>query len=351
MSSRLSPTIASLGDTFGALFVGATVAAILFGMMNVQVLIYYKNNPNDWSLYRRAVALFWFASFIRAYLQSWRINAFRYRVLDTVHVAISTHALYYYLINMNGNLFDALEAKIIWSMRLQLLVKMWTIVFVQGVYAIRLWKFGRHFHKIVPWLVFLAVVALIGAGIFLSYDIYITPNLASVSIINVSIYTLYSMVVTEDLIISLMMCYYLHKSRAAMCFSSMAGLLLGLIQLVVIRSGLATSAFSLFSLFTYIMWPETFIFVAIDFILPKRQFRRDRFHTTQTQHKLPACHSLNKSTTENMRHSIPTVLQFAPNISEEHPTETNVSLPLSEIPDVPSSEKCEISEGTVDAPV
>ncbi|SJL15368.1 uncharacterized protein ARMOST_18861 [Armillaria ostoyae] len=374
------PTIPSLGDTFGALFVSATIAAILFGVMNLQVLIYYKTYPNDWSLYRRAIALFWSAEFIRTY-RSWRTNVFFNRVLDTVHVALSTHALYYYLINMYGNLLGALEGNIIWSMRLQLLVK--TIVFVQGVYAIRLWKLGRHFHKVVPWLVFLAVAALFGnsaallvsfmftiyashlisgAGIFLSYDIYVTPNLASVSIINTSIYTLYSMIIMADLVISLITCYYLHKSRAAMYFSSMADLLLDLIRLVVI-SGLATSACSLFSLFTvclsqfealqrshedlqYIMWPKTFIFVAIDFILP-RLYINSLLAMFNYRHR----DSSNKSVTEHIRHSIPTTLRFAPNTAEDHTIDTSVSLPLSDIQGTRSSGKLGISKGVDDSTI
>ncbi|PBK81108.1 hypothetical protein ARMGADRAFT_816148 [Armillaria gallica] len=248
MSSHQSPAIPSLGNTFGALFVGATIAAILFGITNIQTLIYYKKYPNDWSFYRYSVALLW--------------------VLDTAHLALSTHALYYYLIDMYGNLLGALLGNIIWSLRLQLILKVWIVVFVQGLYAIRLWKLGLHFHKILPWFVFLAVSASVGAGIFGSYDIYRPPNLVSISSISVTIYTFYSIIITADIIIAVMMCYYLHKSRAAMHFSSAANLLLVLMQLVLV-SGIATSACSLFSIVTYIAWPDTLIFIAVDFILPK----------------------------------------------------------------------------------
>ncbi|PBK63008.1 hypothetical protein ARMSODRAFT_1024306 [Armillaria solidipes] len=271
MSSQQSPAIPSLGNTFGALFVGATIAAILFGITNLQTLIYYKRYPNDWSLYRYSVALLW--------------------ILDTVHLVLSTHALYYYLIDMYGNLLGALIGNVIWSMRLQLVLKVWIVVFVQGLYAIRLWKLGRHFHKILPWFVFLAVAASVGnsivlasliipnyaplfpsgAGIFGSYDVYRPPNLVSISAINMSIYTFYSIIITADIIIAVMMCYYLHKSRTAMHFSSTADLLLVLMQLVLV-SGIATSACSLFSIVTYIAWPDTLIFIAIDFILPKRRY-------------------------------------------------------------------------------
>ncbi|KAK0187534.1 hypothetical protein F5146DRAFT_1140948 [Armillaria mellea] len=219
MTSQQSPSIVSLGNTFGSLFVGATIAAILFGISNLQTLIYYKRYPNDWSLYHYSVAFLW--------------------TLDTVHLTLSTHALYYYLIDMYGNLVGALVGNVIWSMRLQLILKVWIVVFVQGLYAIRLWKLGLHFHKILPWFVLLAVSASIGVGIFGSYDIYRLPNVVSISSINMSIYTFYSIIIMADIIIAAMMCYYLHKSRAAMQFSSTADLLLILMQLVLV-SGIAT---------------------------------------------------------------------------------------------------------------
>ncbi|PBK85021.1 hypothetical protein ARMGADRAFT_1169771 [Armillaria gallica] len=344
MSSQPLPVIPSLGDTFGALFVGATIGAILFGIMNLQALIYYKRYPNDWSLYRYSVALFW--------------------ILDTVHVGLGTHALYHYLIDMYGNLRGALEENVIWSMRLQLLVKVWTIVFVQGIYAIRLWKLGRHFHKIVPWSVFIAVAAsfgntihllstispaytallLSGSAIHLSYEIYVMRNLVSISMVNASIYTFYSIIITADLIIALMMCYYLHKSRKGMHFSSMADLLLGLMRLVLV-SGLATSACSLLSILTFIASPKTLIFVAIDLILPKLyinsllamfNYRRQR--------------SSSKSNAEHIGRSIPAVLQFSPNDYEEHNKETDISIPLSDIQDICSLDKSGNSKGTVDSP-
>ncbi|KAK0437089.1 uncharacterized protein EV420DRAFT_1652217 [Desarmillaria tabescens] len=257
MSSQQSPAIPSLGNTFGALFVGATIAAILFGITNLQTLIYYKRYPNDWSLYRYSVTLLW--------------------VLDAVHLTLSTHALYFYLIDMYGNLLGALIGNVIWSMRFELPVA----ISPKGVdcHAIRyltvetcissqwsslvmaklsIFLVGQHFHKILPWFVLLAVSASVGnssfslhlfslimppfplgAGIFGSYDIYRPPNLVSISTINMSIYTFYSIIITADIIIAVMMCYYLHKSRAAMHFSSMADLLLILMQLVLV-SGVAT---------------------------------------------------------------------------------------------------------------
>ncbi|KAK0243648.1 hypothetical protein EDD85DRAFT_804720 [Armillaria nabsnona] len=272
MTSQCLTAVPSLHDTFGALFLGAIVAAMLFGITNVQTLIYYKRYPNDWSLFRYSVALLW--------------------VLDTLHVALSTHALYYYLIDMYGNLLGAL-GKNTWSMKLQLAVNVSIVVYVQGLYAMRLWKLGRNFHKILPWFVFIAVAASLGSGIFVTYNIYITPNLVDISIAKRSIYTFFSTIVITDFIIALMMCYYLHKSRGDTMFSSTAAIILRLTRLILV-SGLATSACSLFALIAYIVWPETLIFLGIDFVLPKRQYyyqpqKRDYKHLHSLR-QLPACY-------------------------------------------------------------
>ncbi|SJL15381.1 uncharacterized protein ARMOST_18877 [Armillaria ostoyae] len=83
MASLLSRSSTTLGNTLGALYVGATIAAILFGITNLQTLIYYKRYPDDLRIYRYSVALLW--------------------VLDALHVAFTTHALYFYMIDMFGD--------------------------------------------------------------------------------------------------------------------------------------------------------------------------------------------------------------------------------------------------------
>ncbi|PBK84117.1 hypothetical protein ARMGADRAFT_1170086 [Armillaria gallica] len=306
MSSQPQTTIPSLGETFGALYIGATLAAMLFGITNLQVFLYYKNYFNDWWVYRYSVALLW--------------------VLDALHVALGTHALYFYLIDMFGNATGAL-GKNVWSMNLQLSLNDVIIVYVQGLYAIRLWKLGRHFHKILPWFVFLAVAASLGTSTFMIYEIYIIGNLISVSTITVrSIYALFSTIAAADFIIAFMMCYYLHKSRGDRMFSSTSAIVLRLMRLVLV-SGLATSACSLLALIAYIVWPKALIFLGIDFILPKlyvnsllAMFNYRRKHSSKTP------------TQESVGPWVPAVLHLGRHISRGRNTEeSNISIPLSEI--------------------
>lgn len=309
MSSQCLTAVPSLHDTFGALFVGAIVATMLFGITNVQTLIYYKRYPNDWSLFRYSVALLW--------------------VLDALHVALSTHALYYYLIDMYGNFPGALGNNT-WSMKLQLAVNVSIIVYVQGLYAMRLWKLGRNFHKILPWFVFLAVAASLGSGIFVTYDIYITPNLADISIVKKSIYTFFSTIAITDFIVALMMCYYLHKSRGDTMFSSTAAVILRLTRLILV-SGLATSACSLLALIAYIVWPETLIFLGIDFVLPKLYI-----NSLLAMFNYRRKHVSSKSIVEHVGNSTPTILRITPHSSERDSEEINIGIPLSELQDAHS---------------
>ncbi|KAK0482894.1 hypothetical protein EDD18DRAFT_1200978 [Armillaria luteobubalina] len=231
MTSLASPTLPSLMSTFGALFIGATIAAVLFGIMNLQI-------SNDWSLYLYS-RLFW--------------------VLDSIHFALGTHALYYYLIDMYGNFLGALVENAIWSMRVRFYLE---IQLCNSKYILpcsgsfNLFSVGRHFHKLLPWFVFIAMAM----SLVMSYETCIPQNLVTVSTIRISIYIFYSVAITTDLIIALMMCYYLHESRAVIHLPSTAHKLLGLMQLALV-SGLATSI--------YLAWSDTLIFVAIDFILPK----------------------------------------------------------------------------------
>ncbi|PBK91781.1 hypothetical protein ARMGADRAFT_187318 [Armillaria gallica] len=91
-----TPVSLSIETTLGALYVGSTIAAVhhsFYGITILQTVVYYKQNPNDPWLFRYGVAFLW--------------------ILDTLQVALSTHAHYFYLIKSFG-IYPALST-IIWS--------------------------------------------------------------------------------------------------------------------------------------------------------------------------------------------------------------------------------------------
>ncbi|KAK0457267.1 uncharacterized protein EV420DRAFT_1765009 [Desarmillaria tabescens] len=233
--------------TLGAIYIGATIGAVFYGITILQTAIYYKQYPDDSPLFRCAVGFLW--------------------ILDTLHVAISTHALYHYLVESFGNI-PALS-KIIWSFRLQLLINMLIVVCVQVLYAVRIWKFGRNFHAVLPWFIFLFITASLAVGIYVTYDMYTVSSILDLPTLSISIYAAFSTAAGADFAIAAAMCYYLHQGRLmAPSFSITMKIIVGLMRLVVL-SGLATSACSILTLITYIVWPHSLIFVAISLILPK----------------------------------------------------------------------------------
>ncbi|KAK0221338.1 hypothetical protein IW262DRAFT_1459539 [Armillaria fumosa] len=292
MSLQPPTSTSSLGGTFGALYLGATIAAILFGITNLQVLIYYKKYFNDW-------------------------------VLDALHVALSTHALYFYLIDMFGNATGALETNE-WSMNLQLSLNDVIIVYVQGLYAIRLWKRScrtafpqvsallcrEKIYEISVVLLlimgqFLAVAASLGTATFMIYEIYFIGNLISVSTTTViSIYALFSTIVIADFTIAFMMCYYLHKSRGEKHFSSSPS--------DATSSRIRVSYKCMFSARSYRVY--------VNSLLAMFNYRRKHSSKTPTQ--------------ESVGPWAPAVLQIKRRSSGNHNMEeSNIGIPLSEIQD------------------
>ncbi|KAK0184957.1 hypothetical protein F5146DRAFT_1125345, partial [Armillaria mellea] len=247
-----------LGRTLGAIYVGATIAAVFYGITMLQTVIYYKECSKDSWPFRYGVALLWYAQHV---------------ILDTFHVAISTHALYFYLVQSFGNYIQVV--KIIWSFRLQLVVNTLIVVVVQGLYAVRIWKFGRYFHKVLSWFIFLAVAACLGeiSVVIMNEHLNATSKapecvtLVTSYASQTAIYVVFSTAVAADFFIAATMCYYLHRGRS-MALCSTTKIIVGLMRFAMM-SGLTTSACSLSTLVAYIAWPNSLIFLAVDFILPK----------------------------------------------------------------------------------
>ncbi|KAK0488408.1 hypothetical protein IW261DRAFT_347013 [Armillaria novae-zelandiae] len=304
MSLPLPIDIPPLGMTLGAVYVGATIAAVFYGITILQTIMYYKRYPDDPWLFRYSVAMLW--------------------TLDTLHVAISTHALYFYLIESFGNYLPLFG--IIWSFPLQLLVNMLIVVGVQALYAVRIWKLGLKFGMVLPWLIFLAVGASLGTGIYVIYDTYTISSFFDLPTISTSIYIVFSTLAAADFFIATTMCYYLHKGRSMTGFSGTLKIIVGLMRLVVI-SGLATSACSLLTLVAFIAWPNSLIFLAIDFILPK-------LYINSLLAMLNARHEQMKEGAQERPVEGPKLLRFSPQISTCGPsdsTQTSVDIALSEI--------------------
>ncbi|PBK59111.1 hypothetical protein ARMSODRAFT_1027688 [Armillaria solidipes] len=353
MSSQSSIALPSVGETFGACYIGSVIATILYGISNLQVVIYYKRYPNDWWVYRYSRYFGWF---IHIYPSAQFTARYIGRVLDTFHIAFTTHALYFYLISMFGNFLGALESDL-WSMKLQLSLSNFIVVYVQWYESYSdseaLNQALDAYHQDIchptmeTFLDDIFTKRSLGSvrSTDGSYEICTTPNLLSVSIIKKTIYIFFSTMATADLIIATMMCYYLRKSMKDTMFSTTAALLLRLMRLVVV-SGLATSAFSLLTLISYIIWPESLIFLGI-FIMLSKLYVNSLLAMLNSRSK----HHSNNRVTVGGEISLPAILRIPPHNSEGNAVEMNIGLPLQHVSSFHNSDQLDRPKGNLDCQV
>jgi len=234
----------TLGNTIGATFLGTIFAAILFGITNLQVYLYFQNYPNDWHLQRISVALLW--------------------VLDAIHLSLTVAAMYHYLIDSFGSVL-ALQF-IVWSFKLQIDVNVVIVLLVQTLYGIRVWKLGRHYKRIWPILVAVIIASGYAIGIILAVKTYNVRTFAEIERISWVIYASFTSSTAIDVVIALAMCFYLIKSKSG--FSGTNNKIIAIIRMTLI-SGCLTTACSLAALISYAAMPDTLIFLAIEFLLTK----------------------------------------------------------------------------------
>ncbi|KAF9447782.1 hypothetical protein P691DRAFT_801836 [Macrolepiota fuliginosa MF-IS2] len=243
-TTMLSLQNATLDNTVGALFLGVLAAMFLFGITTLQMYWYYHLYPKDSQLHKYSVAILW--------------------SLDTLHLALTIHAVYTYIVNGFGNILG-LE-HISWSIKLQVSVNVVIILVVHSLYALRVWILGEYHRGGVGYLVAFVLVGGFVIGAVLAYQIYTIHTYAELGRISWVINSAFATATGIDFIITASMCYYLWKSQAP---ASRLNSRISTIIQYTLSSGLLTSACSLSALFSYILLSNTFVFLGLQFILTK----------------------------------------------------------------------------------
>lgn len=245
-SQGLPPLLPDLNATFGAALIGMVAAALLFGVCNLQLYIYYQKYPKDWILYRASVAIIW--------------------ILDGINLGLVVHCLYHYLISSFGD-YAALGV-IVWSFKLQVTTNVIIVVIVHILYSLRVWRLNSR-ATLLPILLFLIVIAGAGVGVALIVETYKTNLFSDMARAKWVIYASYASAAFVDCAIAGTMSYYLYGSRTefATTNSKISALILW-----TLSTGLVTSVCSLCALVVYAALPSTLVFLAFEFVLAKLYF-------------------------------------------------------------------------------
>ncbi|KAJ8584406.1 hypothetical protein M405DRAFT_826879 [Rhizopogon salebrosus TDB-379] len=234
-----------LGNTFGALFIGVTLAAILFGVTNVQAFVYFQTHRGTWTLYKLAVIWLW--------------------VLDALHLALITHCVYYYLVTNYAN-FTALT-EIVWSFKLQIVFDVLIVYGVHVLYAYRIWIVSKGRSRVLPTVVCIIVTLASGVVVAIIWAMYQCQVFADlITRVQWATYMVLGTTASVDFIIAASLCYLLATSRTG--FSSTDSFLTKL-MVYIVNTGSMTSASSMVAIITCAVMPTNFIFLCIEFLLAK----------------------------------------------------------------------------------
>ncbi|KAF8868475.1 hypothetical protein CPB84DRAFT_1807936 [Gymnopilus junonius] len=234
----------TLDNTIGAILIGIVGAALVFGITTLQTYWYYHTYPNDALLHKCSVAVLW--------------------TLDAFHLALVVHAVYTYAVIGFGNWLRLLE--ITWSIKLQASINVVIVLIVHSLYAMRVWLLGGYHRGILGYIVALVVLGGFAIGIVLAYLIYTIRSYIELESISWAINAALATSTTIDFIIAGAMCYYLRKSKGSITRLNSR---ISTVMQYTLSSGLFTSACSLSAMFCYILLPNTFIFLALEFLLTK----------------------------------------------------------------------------------
>ncbi|KAG1732072.1 hypothetical protein EDB19DRAFT_1305070 [Suillus lakei] len=236
-----------LANTFGALFIGVILAAVLFGVTNVQAFIYFRTHSGaGMTFYKLVVMWLW--------------------ILDALHLVLIVHFIYFYLVINFANIGALTE--VVWSSKLQTVVGVLSIFVEHLLYVHRIWIVSKGRSKVLPITVGIAVILNSGFAIVVIWYIYQGVH-AATDVINIewTVFMYLGGVAFVDILIASSLCYLLATSRTGF---SRTDLFITKLVTYIINTGCLTSICSMTAIITCAVMPNDYIFQAVELLLIKR---------------------------------------------------------------------------------
>ncbi|KAG1727666.1 uncharacterized protein EDB91DRAFT_1350272 [Suillus paluster] len=251
-----------LGDTYGVLFIGAILSALLFGLTNVQAFIYFQTHTSGRVTFFKLVVIWLWT-------------------LDALHLAFSVHYVYYYLVIDYANVIALTE--IVWSFKLQALLNVFIVSGIHLLYSHRIWTsmsssingFAMtHMMNLVskdrarPFLMIVGIasVAGLGVGIATVFIVYQYSSFVDLAETKWLIFMALGTAAALDALIASSLCYLLATSRPGFRRTDSV---ITKFSHYAIDTGCLTCICSLAAVATYTFMPYSFIFLCIEFIVAK----------------------------------------------------------------------------------
>ncbi|KJA15860.1 hypothetical protein HYPSUDRAFT_207529 [Hypholoma sublateritium FD-334 SS-4] len=237
-----------LDSTLGAVLIAGLLAAVLHGLTILQTFLYTQTSGSDGPLMRCLVLFLW--------------------SVDTLHTALISHTLYFYLVTNFGHI--GVLAAPTWSIIVAIYLTSLTGIIVRIFLAYRLFLLcGRYRPRLrvaLPAIVMIPTMITFLTGLIFASKAFIVRLFARLDTFSVYLYITFSAAALADTLIAVSLCVLLYRSRTGI---EQTDSLLTTLIVMTINTGLLTSIFALLCLITYSIWPLKFIYVGMYFSLNK----------------------------------------------------------------------------------
>ncbi|KAF9524786.1 hypothetical protein CPB83DRAFT_819631 [Crepidotus variabilis] len=236
-----------LDSTLGAAFLGCIAAAIFYGVTSVQAFIYFQNQ-RDGKLFQLLIFSLW--------------------VCDSLHLAVTIHGMYWYLVTNFGKLGSI--AYPVWSLVAGVYFTNLSDIAVRGVYSHRLFVLcgrGRRVLRILlPAIVTTLAVVVFVCGVAFGSFAFELKTFDRLNHVSILLYLSFAAAVIADLTVAISLCILFFRSRTGI---KRTDSILSLLMAFSINTGLLTSLFAIACFVTYALWPSRFVFLGLYFPLSK----------------------------------------------------------------------------------
>ncbi|KAM5544655.1 hypothetical protein V8D89_001553 [Ganoderma adspersum] len=242
--SQALPEIPSLDNTFGAVFLGTVLGAILYGLTSHQTFRYYRLYPTDPLVLKLTVLALW--------------------VMDSFHTVLCIHVCYYYLVSHYFKPERLLSG--VWSIRLTVITTGGVIAITHVFFARRIFLIGNRNIYLMIVIGFLLIAetcfclaATVETFLAVTFEKYVSEFKW---IVPCSLGT----AVIIDAVTSSTLTYYLHKCRTGF---KRTDSLIDVLMVYTINTGLLTGLLNLAAMLAATFSPNTLIYYGIDIVSSK----------------------------------------------------------------------------------
>ncbi|KAH9933253.1 uncharacterized protein BXZ73DRAFT_101213 [Epithele typhae] len=231
-----------LDETSGATLVSLVVESTLFGITLLQTFFYFRNYANDR----------WYIKGLVIFLTT----------LDTLHVVLCLHAVYWYLVTNFGNVANLDNT--VWSLDLQVEANTVIAVVVECFFARRLYIMSKNW--ILAGTVVILALIHISTGLVFTVKAFTLGHFSKFTTLKPVIVLGLVAPAVADILIAGSMCYYLYRKRTGL---SRTDSIVTALMVYSVNSGLTTSIIASACVITFLAMPTNLIWIAFFWLLGK----------------------------------------------------------------------------------